>query len=99
MENQLKIRTKKIGLEVIRLVDEPPVKISAGLISKQIIRCSTSIGANYRAACRAKSEADFLYKLRIVEEEADETNYWLEILEESGLIDSKRIDFLKKETN
>lgn len=63
------------------------------------IRSSTSTGANYRAACRVKSVADFLNKLRIVAEEADETSYWLEILEESHLIDSQRIEKLKLETN
>lgn len=99
MENQIKIRTKQIGLDVIKLVDELPRKMSAWMISKQLMRCSTSVGSNYRAACRAKSDADFLNKLRIVEEESDETSYWLEILEESGLVDIRRIDKLKKETN
>jgi four helix bundle protein len=99
MENQIKIRTKQIGLEVIKLLDELPQKMSAWVISKQIMRCSTSIGSNYRAACRAKSEADFLNKLRIVEEESDETSYWLEILEEAYLIKPIRIEKLKKEVN
>ncbi len=99
MENQIKIRTKQIGLDVIKLVDELPRKMSACMIAKQILRSSTSVGSNYRAACRAKSDADFLNKLRIVEEESDETSYWLEILEEVGLIDHLRIEKLKKETN
>ena len=99
MENQIKIRTKLIGLEVIKLLDELPRKMSAWMISKQIMRCSTSVGANYRAACRAKSDADFLNKLRIVEEESDETSYWLEILEEACLIEPVRIEKLKKEVN
>lgn len=99
MVELLKKRTKKIGLEVIKLVDELPNKPSAWAVAKQIIRSSTSIGANYRAACRAKSPADFIYKLKIVEEEADETQYWLEILEESSLIGSDRINLLKKEVN
>ncbi|MCL4481273.1 MAG: four helix bundle protein [Bacteroidetes bacterium] len=99
MENQIKIRTKQIGIQVIKLVDELPKKMSTWVISKQIMRCSTSVGANYRAACRAKSEADFLNKLRIVEEESDETSYWLEILEEASLIEPVRIEKLKKEVN
>lgn len=99
MVELLKNRTKKIGLEVIKLVDELPSKPSAWAVAKQIIRSSTSIGANYRAACRAKSSADFIYKLKIVEEEADETQYWLEVLEESNLIQSNRIIQLKKEVN
>ncbi|MBS1762246.1 MAG: four helix bundle protein [Bacteroidetes bacterium] len=99
MEVQIKLRTKKIGLEVIKLIDELPKKDSAWAIAKQIVRSSTSIGANYRAACRAKSSKDFIYKLKIVEEEADETQYWLEILEESKLITPARIEKLKIEVN
>jgi four helix bundle protein len=99
MKEQFKKRTKHIGLEVIKLIDELPNKTSAWAISKQIVRSSTSVGANYRAACRAKSTADFIYKLKIVEEEADETHYWLEILEESGLLNSDRIRTLKKEVD
>jgi four helix bundle protein len=99
MQELIKKRTKQIGLEVIKLVDELPNKTSAWVIAKQIIRSSTSIGANYRAACRAKSSADFINKLKIVEEEADETQYWLEVLEESNLINSDRIEVIKKEVN
>jgi four helix bundle protein len=99
MENQIKIRTKKIGIEVIKLVDELPKKMSVLVISKQILRCSTSVGSNYRVACRAKSDADFLNKLRIVEEESDETSFWLEILEESNLTEPSRVEKLKKVVN
>ena len=99
MQEQIKKRTKLIGLEVIKLIDELPNKPSGWAIAKQIVRSSTSIGANYRAACRAKSTADFINKLKIVEEETDETHYWLEILEESGLIQAERIELLKKEVN
>jgi four helix bundle protein len=99
MQEQIKYRTKKIGLEVIKLLDELPNKASAWAISKQIVRSSTSIGANYRAACRAKSTADFINKLKIVEEETDETLYWLELLEEGKLVNIERISPLKKEVN
>ena len=99
MQELIKKRTKQIGLEVIQLIDELPNKPSAWAIAKQIIRSSTSVGANYRAACRAKSIPDFINKLKIVEEETDETQYWLEILEESGLVPSERIEILKKEVN
>ncbi len=99
MQEQIKNRTKQIGLEVIKLIDELPNKPSAWAIAKQIVRNSTAIGANYRAACRAKSTADFINKLKIVEEETDETQYWLEILEESSLVLSDRIELIKKETN
>jgi four helix bundle protein len=99
MQEQIKNRTKVIGLEVIKLVDEFPNKPSTWVIAKQIVRSSTSIGANYRAACRAKSTPDFINKLKIVEEETDETHYWLEIIEESKLIESGRIRSIKKEVN
>ena len=99
MQEQIKKRTKLIGIEIIKLIDELPNKPSAWIIAKQIVRSSTSVGANYRAACRAKSDSDFINKLKIVEEEADETLYWLEVLEESGLINSARIVNVKKEVN
>jgi len=99
MQEQMKYRTKQIGLEVIRLIDELPNKPSAWTVAKQIVKSSTSIGANYRAACRAKSTPDFLNKLKIVEEETDETIYWLEVLMESKLILRERISNLLSETN
>lgn len=68
MVEQLKVRTKKIGLSIIHLVEKLPDKQASWIISRQILRSSTSIGANYRAACRAKSSADFIHKLKIVEE-------------------------------
>lgn len=98
MKDVLLKRTKEIGLEVIALVDLLPSKSSANVLSRQIVRSSTSIGANYRAACRAKSTADFINKLKIVEEEADETIYWLEILEESKYLQSHQVEKIKKET-
>lgn len=100
LKEQIKDRTKKIGLDVIKMVGEMPSgNIALRAVSAQIVRCATSIGANYRAACRAKSDADFLNKLKIVEEETDETLYWLEILEDGNFVDSKSLDELKKETN
>jgi four helix bundle protein len=96
-QQEFKIRTKRVGLEVIKLIDELPNKPSSWEISKQVIRSATSVGANYRAACRAKSNADFIYKLKVVEEEADETLYWLEILEESGLLSTKKVKIIKSE--
>ena len=99
MQEQIKYRTKQIGLEVIKLIDELPNKPSVWTVAKQIVKSSTSIGANYRAACRAKSTPDFLNKLKIVEEEADETIYWLEILMESNLILRERVSGLLSETN
>jgi four helix bundle protein len=99
MTEQIKNRTKRIGLEVIQLIDLLPQKTSSWAISKQIIRSATSIGANYRAACRAKSIPDFLNKLKIVEEETDETLYWLEIIEEAKLLSSESLKTIKAEIN
>ena len=99
MQEIIKKRTKQIGIEVIKLVDELPNKPSSWVIAKQIIKSGTSIGANYRAACRAKSTADFINKLKIVEEESDETIYWLEVMEDSNLVEVDRVTMLKEETN
>jgi len=82
----LKKRTKQFGLRVIRLVEALPRTQTTAVIGKQLLRCATSIGANYRAACRSKSKADFIAKLGIVEEEADESIYWLEMLVETKAV-------------
>jgi four helix bundle protein len=92
-------RTKGLALRYIRLVEALPRKTSTGVISKQLIRCATSVGANYRSACRAKSIADMIAKLSIVEEEADECLYWLELLVESGEIPESQVKNLMNETN
>jgi four helix bundle protein len=79
---ELKERTKKFAIQIIRFVDALKQSTSTNVLSKQIIRSATSIGANYRAACGARSKAEFIAKLQITREEADETLYWLEILRE-----------------
>ena len=99
MQEIIKRRTKQIGIDVILLVNEFPNSVATRAIANQIVRSVTSVGANYRAACRAKSTADFINKLKIVEEEADETIYWLEILEETKLYQSSKIFELKNELN
>jgi four helix bundle protein len=76
----LRRRTKKFGLEVIKLVERLPKDKTCHILGGQLIRAGTSVGANYRAACRAKSTADFVSKLGTVEEEADESSFWLEML-------------------
>ena len=98
-EQAFKQRTKKLALRVIELVEALPKTKTAEVIGRQLLRCATSVGANYRAACRGKSTADVLAKLAIVEEEADETLYWLELLVESGTVEENRIAELIKETN
>ena len=87
----LKARTKQFALRVMKLVDAVPRTIQGRAIANQIIRSATSVAANYRAACRARSRAEFIAKLGIVEEEADETAFWLELIIESGLLTEARI--------
>jgi four helix bundle protein len=94
-----KTRTKKIALECGKFVDDLPQKPSTRIYGNQLIRSSSSVGANYRAACRAKSTADMINKLKIVEEEGDETIYWLELIEESLSLNSEKLTWLKKEIN
>ena len=96
---ELKKRTKKFALEVIKLGDELPRKKAADVIFGQLVRSGTSVGANYRSACRARSRADFISKITIVEEEADESGYWIELLDESGLMRKERLSDLLKEAN
>jgi four helix bundle protein len=98
-EEQFKTRTRKLALEIIELVESLPRSRTADVIGRQLLRSGTSIGANYRAACRGKSKADVISKLAIVEEEADETIYWLELLVETKIVESSRMDSLLKETN
>ena len=100
MRNEnLKNRTKKFALEIIRLVETLSWKRTTDIIGKQLIRSGTSVGANYRAACRAKSPADFISKMGTVEEEIDETMYWMELLTESGALKLNTIESLMKEAN
>ena len=85
-KKELKERTKQFALKVIKVVEMLPRGRTADILGRQLVSAGTSVGANYRAACRAKSTADFISKMGIVEEEADETVYWMELLIESGLI-------------
>ena len=85
-QQEMKARTKRFALRIIRLVDSLPHTRSAEVIGKQLLRSGTSVGANYRSACRAKSTADFISKLAIVEEEADESVYWMELIVESDIV-------------
>ena len=82
----LKQRTKRFGLEVIRLAEMLPRDPTSRILAGQLVRAGTSVGANYRAACRAKSKADFVSKLGTVEEESDESAFWLEMLVDAGKV-------------
>ncbi|NLI08418.1 MAG: four helix bundle protein [Thermotogaceae bacterium] len=98
-QEQLKNRTKEFALRVIRLVDALPSTIAGKNIGNQIMRSGTSVAANYRAACRARSRAEFTAKLGTVVEEAYETAFWLELIVESGILPKDKIDLLHREAN
>jgi four helix bundle protein len=96
-DEDIKQRTKSYALRVIRLVESLPSTRTAEVLGKQLLRAATAVGANYRAARRAKSPADFIAKLGIVEEEADECLYGMELLIESGLVPAARLESLRDE--
>jgi four helix bundle protein len=98
-EREFKHRTKDIALRIIRLVDSLPGSRSAEVIGKQLLRSGTSIGANYRAACRGKSTADVIHKLTIVEEEADESLYWMELLTDGDIVSERKLSKLYQDIN
>ena len=95
----LKDRTKRFAINVIRMVDKLPRSVATEVISRQLVKAATSVGANYRAACRGRSSAEFIAKLQIVLEEADESEYWLELMLELGLPDSALMQKLVREAN
>ena len=98
-EQMFKDRTRKFALRVIQLVETLPRGRAADVLGRQLLRCPTSVGANYRAACRGKSTADVIAKLGIVEEEADESVYWMELLVDSGVLLAERVAALMKEAD
>ena len=98
-EQQFKMRTKQLGLRVIRLVHALPKNPTGEVIGKQLLRSAISVGANYRAACRGRSRADIIAKLGLVEEELDETLYWMELMVESGMIFQAKLKDLMPEAN
>ena len=96
---ELRERTKAFAIRIVRLYEALPKAGAAQVMGKQILRCGTSVGANYRAACRARSRAEFISKLGIVVEEADETIYWLELLSDTGNMGAARLEELLKEAH
>jgi four helix bundle protein len=95
----LKTRTKKFAIEAAKFCEQLPLRLSLTIYSKQLIRSSSSIGANYRAACRAKSLGDFINKLKIVEEETDKSIYFMELIAELETSRQQTLNPLIKETN
>jgi len=98
-EAELKKRTKEFALRAMRLARALPKRTDARAIADQLVRCATSVGANYRAACRARSKAEFVAKLGIVEEEADESAFWLELIVEGALMKKAMVQALLDEAN
>jgi four helix bundle protein len=98
-ENELKKRTKQFGLRVIRLVESLPSGQTSRTIGNQLLRSGMSVGANYRAACRGRSKADFIAKAGISLEEADECLYWMEMLQEAGIMPVDNMKDLMKEAD
>lgn len=96
-EMEMKQRTKQFALRVMKLVSALPTKILGRAIGNQLIRSGTSVGANYRAACRGRSRAEFIAKLGTVEEEADESAFWMELIMEGGLLHKQRVEALHAE--
>lgn len=98
-DRDLRERTKHFALRVVKLVEALPKGRTAEVIGRQLIRAGTSVGANYRAACRSRSTAEFLSRMAVVEEEADESAYWIELLVEAGIMPEARVSELLDEAN
>jgi len=95
----LRDRTKRFALRIVGMYRALPRTEEARIIGKQVLRSGTSIGANYRAACRARSRAEFVAKLGVVLEEADETAFWLDLLRDTGIFPDRRLQGLIREAN
>ena len=98
-QREMKKRTKAFAVKIVRLFETLPQKGAGIVLGRHLLRSGTSGGANYRSACRAKSTADFVAKMGIVEEEVDETIYWLELLIEVGILKAEEAEAILKEAN
>ena len=98
MDRDLKIRTKDFAIRIIRLYGALPKTVEAQVIGKQVLRCGTSVGAQYREAQHAKSDADFISKIEGSLQELEETAYWLELLDEMGLFSAEKLSPIRTET-
>ncbi|NEM99383.1 four helix bundle protein [Pontibacter burrus] len=96
---QFKLRTKAFSVRIIKLFQALPKDAEAYILGKQLLRSATSVGANYRAACRARSKAEFVAKVGVSLEEADESQFWLELLVESNIVRSHRLQDIMKEAS
>ena len=97
--DEFRTRTFRFGVRCIRLAESLPKSLAAQIAAKQLIRCATSVGANYRAAIRGRSRGDFVSRMGIVEEECDEALYWIEVILELALVPAARTSELQREAN
>ncbi len=98
-QEQLRDRTKAFAVRVVHVYRALPYKADAQVLGKQLLRCGTAVAANYRAACRARSKAEWLAKIGVVVEEADETVFWLEMLSDCGIVSPKKLELLLAEAH
>ena len=98
-KEELKNRTRQFALMIIKLVEDLPNTKAGNTIGNQLIRSGTSVAANYRSACRARSNTDFISKITIVEEECDETLFWLELIKEANLLKKEKLQDILKEAD
>ena len=98
-ESEMKARTKEFALRILKLADAIPKSRSGNAVANQLVRSGSSVAANYRALCRAKSRADFIHKTSVVEEEADESCFWLEMIIDAKLLPAARVQPLLREAN
>jgi four helix bundle protein len=98
-EKDLKLRTKQFALRVLKLVEALPNTVASRAVANQLVRSGTSVAANYRAACRGRSKVEFIAKLGVVEEEADESAFWLELIIESEMLPKGKVEALLQEAN
>jgi four helix bundle protein len=96
-QEEMKARTKRFALQIMTLVDALPKSKTGNVIANQLAKSGTSVGSNYRAACRGRSRAEFISKIGVVEEEADETAFWLELIMEGGLLPETKVLALHQE--
>jgi four helix bundle protein len=97
--DDLRVRTKAFAVRVVRLYKSLPFSADAQVLGKQLLRSATSVAANYRAACRARSRAEWIAKIGVVVEEADESMFWLEMLSDCGVVAPAKLKELVKEAN
>jgi len=98
-EQALKVRTRDFAIRIVRLFQVLPKSTEAQVIGRQLLRSGTSVAANYRAACRARSKAEFVSKIGIVVEEADETVFWIDLLGATAIFSAQKLSVIAKEAD